>query len=168
MPADYTAGDPIPRRHHGRQVGESYRDAIDRLAGQLRAAEQDRDQDRAELDRLRAIEKRLEETTSWCGVDQMHRAIEYIRTGSTPEARALLGATDTTPPDRDQQQDDRPHRNTNPQVRPVRISGTATPAEVAAADELTAHDRDAGFYGDGPLTCRCGRAEPCHHCPEET
>lgn len=50
----------------------------------------------AEYDRLRAIEKRLEETTTWCGVDQMHRAIEYIRTGSTPEARALLGATDTT------------------------------------------------------------------------
>lgn len=58
MVTDYTAGDPIQRRHYGRQPGESYRDAIDRLAGQLRATELDRDRARTEA-------------TSW-----KHRAIK--------------------------------------------------------------------------------------------
>lgn len=61
MPADYTAGDPIPRRHYGRQVGESYRDALDRLAGQLRAAEQERDQARARIDAVLAVAARFDE-----------------------------------------------------------------------------------------------------------
>lgn len=50
----------------------------------------------AEYDRLKAIERRLEETTTWCGEYGMHRAVEYIRTGVT--GRALLGSATPTPP----------------------------------------------------------------------
>jgi len=50
----------------------------------------------AEYDRLKTIERRLEETTTWCGEYGMHRAVEYIRTGET--GRALLGSATPTPP----------------------------------------------------------------------
>lgn len=63
---------------YGRKVGESYRDACERMVGQLRAQEID-------LARLRAMEKRAEECSTWCGLDGMHRAVTYIRTGEVPE-----------------------------------------------------------------------------------
>lgn len=35
----------------------------------------------ARLDALQAMERRVEECTTWCGQDGMHRAVRYIRTG---------------------------------------------------------------------------------------
>lgn len=35
----------------------------------------------AELERLRPIERRAEECSTWCGLDGMHRAVRYIQTG---------------------------------------------------------------------------------------
>lgn len=39
----------------------------------------------AELERLQAMEKRVEECSTWCGLDGMHRAVIYIRTGEVPK-----------------------------------------------------------------------------------
>lgn len=61
---------------YGRQIGESYRDACERMLGQLRAQE-------ADLTRLRGMEQRADECQTWCGRDEMHRAVCYIRTGET-------------------------------------------------------------------------------------
>ena len=61
---------------YGRQIGESYRDACQRMLGQLRAQSID-------LERLRAMERRADECSTWCGEDGMHRAVRYIRTGET-------------------------------------------------------------------------------------
>lgn len=48
-------GEPAPRgRNPARMVGESYRDCVDRLAGELRAAQIDRDAACAEIARLKA------------------------------------------------------------------------------------------------------------------
>lgn len=35
------------------------------------------------VDRLRAMEQRAEECSTWCGRDEMHRAVRYIQTGDT-------------------------------------------------------------------------------------
>lgn len=43
---------PIQRRHTVRRVGESYRDCVDRLTGELRAAEIDRDRLTATVEML--------------------------------------------------------------------------------------------------------------------
>jgi hypothetical protein len=61
---------------YGRQIGESYRDACERMLGQLRAQGID-------LERLQAMERRAEECSTWCGEDGMHRAVRYIQTGET-------------------------------------------------------------------------------------
>lgn len=121
----------------------------------------------------------------------LDEAANPVLTVDADEVRALLGATDTTPaepgPARGDQVRHRHHgsygvvfnldvegsvgvqwEDANPgYYLPEELEITSRAAEVAVADELTAHDLDAGFYGDGPLTCRCGRAEPCRHCPEE-
>lgn len=34
-----------------------------------------------ELEELRAMKRRAEECSTWCGVDGMHRAVRYIQTG---------------------------------------------------------------------------------------
>lgn len=41
---------------------------------------------RARLAELEAIERRADETSTWCGESGMHRAITYIRTGSTGDS----------------------------------------------------------------------------------
>ena len=41
---------------------------------------------RARVDGLEAIERRADETSTWCGDNLMHRAVRYIRTGSTGDA----------------------------------------------------------------------------------
>lgn len=35
----------------------------------------------AELEELRAMKKRAQECSTWCGRDEMHRAVRYIETG---------------------------------------------------------------------------------------
>ncbi len=44
------------------------------------------DTSHGELERLRAVERRADETSTWCGDNLMHRAVRYIRTGSTGDS----------------------------------------------------------------------------------